>query len=117
MNQRQERGALGESLVATQLEAAGYRIVARNVRVGRGEIDIVASRAQLVVFCEVRTRSSSELIEPAESIDRGKIARIRVAAASWLRAQNLRFAEVRFDAASVVLGAAEPRITYYEDAF
>jgi putative endonuclease len=114
---RQECGASGEALVAARLEAAGYQILARNVRVGRSEIDIVASRARLVVFCEVRTRSSSALIEPAESIDRAKIARIRQAAASWLRAQKLNFTEIRFDAASVVLEAPEPRITYYEEAF
>jgi putative endonuclease len=117
VNQRHERGCIGEGLVAARLEAAGYRILARNVRVGRSEIDIVACRAQLVVFCEVRTRSSDALIEPAESIDRAKIGRIRAAAASWLGAQILRFSEIRFDAASVVLGTAEPRITYYEEAF
>ena len=104
-------------MVAARLEAAGYRILARNVRVGRDEIDIIASRGRLVVFCEVRTRSSDMLIEPAESIDRGKIARIRRAAASWLATQRPSFAEIRFDAASVVLAGGEPRITYYEEAF
>jgi putative endonuclease len=117
MTRRQACGESGEALVAAKLEASGFRILARNVRVGRNEIDIVASRAQLVVFCEVRTRSSDALIEPAESIDRAKIARIRRAAAGWLQAQQHRFSEIRFDAASVVLDPGEPRITYYEAAF
>jgi putative endonuclease len=117
MNQRKACGESGEALVAQRLEAAGYQILARNVRVGRSEIDIIASRARLVVFCEVRTRSSSALMEPAESIDRAKVARIRKAAAGWLHSQKLQFLEIRFDAASVVLDTPEPRITYYEQAF
>ena len=115
--QRQARGESGEALVAAKLQAAGYHILARNARVGRAEIDIIASRGSLVVFCEVRTRSSSALIEPAESIDRAKVSRVRRAAAGWLEAQGLRFSEIRFDAASVVLELPEPRITYYEEAF
>jgi putative endonuclease len=117
VNQRQARGASGEALVAARLEAAGYAILGRNVRVGRSEIDVIASRGRMVVFCEVRTRVSRALIEPAESIDRAKVGRIRRAAAEWLRAQKLSFSEIRFDAASVVLDAAEPSITYYEEAF
>lgn len=117
MSLRRARGDRGEALVAEQLEAAGYRILARNVRVERSELDIVASRDRLVIFCEVRTRSSSALMDPAESIDRGKIARVRRAAAGWLASQQLHFAEIRFDAASVLLEGETPRITYYEDAF
>jgi len=103
--------------VAAQLEAAGFRILARNARAAGGELDIIASRDGLVVFCEVRTRASRALIEPAESIDRAKIARIRRTAAAWLAAQGQRFTEIRFDAASVVLEHPEPRVTYYEAAF
>lgn len=117
MTLRAERGERGEELVAERLVAAGYRILARNVRVGRCELDIVASRGRMVVFCEVRTRFSDALIEPAESIDRAKIARIRRAAAGWLATQRLSFAEIRFDAASVLLAGEAPRITYYEEAF
>jgi putative endonuclease len=114
---RRARGDRGEALVAAQLEAAGYRILARNVRVDRNELDIIASLGRLVIFCEVRTRSSNALIEPAESIDRAKIARVRRAAAAWLASQRLHFAEIRFDAASVLLEGEAPRVTYYEDAF
>lgn len=117
MDRRKERGDAGEALAAAHLEAAGFTILGRNVRAGGGEIDIVASCAQLVVFCEVRTRSSSALIEPAESVGRAKIARIRRAAASWLREQDARFVEIRFDVASVVLEGPAPRLTYYQEAF
>ena len=46
----------GEARAAAYLARRGYRIVARNVRAGGVEIDIVARRGRLVVFAEVKTR-------------------------------------------------------------
>jgi putative endonuclease len=110
-------GLRGEELAASYLEQQGYRILARNVRVGRCELDVIAARGRTVVFCEVRARASDALIEPVESIDRAKVAHVRRAAAQWLTSQVTRFEQVRFDAASVVLSGNEPRLTYFEDAF
>jgi putative endonuclease len=117
LSQRSQLGLRAEALAASHLEQLGYQIVARNVRVGRCELDVIASRGRTVVFCEVRARSSDALIEPAESIDRAKIARIRRAAAQWLAAQGARFDQIRFDAASVLWAEPAPRLTYFEDAF
>lgn len=117
MHPRQLTATRGEDLVAARLAAQGFQVLARNARVGRLELDIVAARGGLVVFCEVRTRTISALLEPVETIDRAKVARVRRAAAQWLAAQQLHFAEIRFDAASVVLAGPEPVITYYEEAF
>lgn len=117
---RKPRAALGlrgEELAASYLEQQGYRVLARNVRVGRCELDVVAARGRTVVFCEVRARASNALIEPVESIDSAKVARVRRAAAQWLSAQGARFDQVRFDAASVLIDDAGPRLTYFEDAF
>lgn len=116
MSARQQLGQRGEELAAQHLVQLGFEIAARNVRVGRCELDLIATRARLVVFCEVRARSSSALLEPAETIDRAKVGRIRRAAAQWLSTQAARFEQIRFDAASVVL-SDPPRVTYYEDAF
>ncbi len=112
-------GARGESLVADHLTALGYTIVARNVRMGRLEIDIIASKGDLVAFCEVRTRSHDRMMDPLATLDRNKAMRVRRAAAAWLAAGKVRAAQLRFDAASVVLGDAdaEPRVSYYEHAF
>lgn len=117
MTERQVAGALGEQLVARQLEAQGFTILACNVRVGRLELDVIAARGRLVVFCEVRTRNSRAFLDPIETIDRTKVARVRKAAAQWLGSQPLRFDEIRFDAASVLLDRAEPEIAYFEAAF
>jgi len=93
----------------------------RNVRVGRLELDLVARRGGLVVVCEVRCRTDDRVAFPAETIDRAKVARVRRATALWMRSQprSVREAELRFDAASVVLGptSGAPRVEYFEDAF
>jgi putative endonuclease len=76
---------------------------------------VIAQRGRLVVFCEVRARTSAGIAAPYESIDRHKIDRIRRAALGWLTERGLR-CDVRFDVASIVLG---PPMTmdYFENAF
>ncbi len=77
-------------------------MLARNWRSRQGEIDLVARRAELVVFCEVKTRTSSAFGEPFEAVTRAKQMRLRRLAAEWLRSvpHRARY-ELRFDVASV----------------
>ena len=115
-----ERSALArkaETLVARHLEGKGFEIVERNARLGHLEIDIIAKRGRLLVFCEVRTRSSDRFMTPAESIDAVKAGRIRRAAAAYLAsALPAGTREVRLDVASVVYDLPEGRLDYYESA-
>jgi putative endonuclease len=110
-------GVQGESLAAAHLERQGFAIVARNVRAGGYELDLIALRDRLLVICEVRTRTSRAQIDPIETIDRKKRERVRKAAGSWVHANAYADHEIRFDAASVVINAGERTIVYYEDAF
>lgn len=106
-----------ETRVAEHLETRGYEIVERNARLGRLEIDIIARRAGLLVFCEVRARSSDRFMAPVQSIDAGKAGRIRQAAAAYLASKAPRGTrEVRLDVASVVYDVPEGRLDYYEAA-
>lgn len=114
---RAELGAQGEALVAAHLERQGFAIVARNVRVGRLELDVVARRGPLLVICEVRTRSSRDFIDPIATIDRAKCQRIRSAARTWVYGQHVPHVELRFDAASVVINDTSCDLAYYEAAF
>jgi putative endonuclease len=110
-------GARGEALVAAHLEQLGFTIVARNVRVGRLELDLIARRGALLVVCEVRTRSSRDFVDPILTIDHKKVERVRTAARTWIFGQRVPHQEIRFDAASVVLNDAAEELTYYEAAF
>jgi putative endonuclease len=77
-------------------------VVARNWRSRQGEIDLIACQDGLLVFCEVKTRSSLAFGEPFEAVTRTKQLRLRRLAAEWLRlAPHHRRYELRFDVASV----------------
>jgi putative endonuclease len=95
----------------------GFTIVARNARVGRLELDIVAQSPRLVVICEVRARTHDRLMSPAHTIDRAKVARVRRAGALWLRENSIGRVDVRFDAAAVIFDTPGGRVEYYEGAF
>jgi putative endonuclease len=76
---RQRRGAAAEALVANRLRAAGWRMLASNLRVGRDEIDLLAvdpgPPAALVVV-EVRSLRSRLFGAPEERVDRAKVGRL-----------------------------------------
>ena len=59
------------------LEKKNYRIIEQNFKSGTGEIDIIASTGKTLVFIEVKTRTSDDYGSPSESIDTGKILKIR----------------------------------------
>jgi len=96
------QGRLAEGIAALYLEMQGYRILARNLRCGPGEIDLVVARGGTVALVEVRMRSSPERGRPEESIGRRKRAHL-ARAARYLPARLGLPPEqgVRFDAVAV----------------
>ena len=92
-------------------------MAARNVRIGRCEIDLVLRHGADVVICEVKTRRGAALGLPEESVDVRKQARIVRAAAAWLSRHRAR-GEVRFDVVSVRQAASgELAVRHIESAF
>ena len=69
----------------------------------------ILGRGRSIVFCEVKTRSSNRFGAPVEAITRVKQQRIRVLAARWLGESRLGGRDLRFDVASVMVGAGPPR--------
>jgi putative endonuclease len=110
-------GARAEQLACDHLCSLGFEIVARNARVGRLELDVVARRGPLMVFCEVRSRSHDRLMTPAQTITPRKITRVRQAATLWLRSSRPGPVQMRFDVASVTFDVPEGRLNYLEGAF
>jgi putative endonuclease len=97
----------GEDLAAAWYGTHGYDVVARNWRCREGEIDLVARRGRLHVFCEVKTRSTSDFGSPAEAVTAMKAARVRRLAARWLAQPHVRPGPVRFDVAAVMDGEVD----------
>jgi putative endonuclease len=105
----QALGAWGERHVAQWYEHRGYLVLGRNWRApGRaGELDLVVALGDTVVFCEVKTRSSSKFGVPAEAVTAPKQRRLRQLGAAWLAADGRRWRVVRFDVAAVSRGSVE----------
>jgi putative endonuclease len=107
-------GAQGEEAAARWYERAGYEVLARNWRCADGELDLVVSTAGLVVFCEVKTRSTERFGLPSEAVTWRKQARLRRLAGRWLASwHGQRPARIRFDVAAVV----GTQVEVIEDAF
>ena len=110
-------GAHGEARVAARYEARGYRVLDRNWRCPVGELDIVATRDDLLVIVEVRTVTSDFLETPLLSVNPAKQGRIGRATDLWLRSHGVVPERVRFDVAGVKLSPAGVEIDYVENAF
>jgi len=100
------------------LESQGFEIVERNWRTRGGEIDVIARRGGLLVFAEVKSRTSIAFGEPEESVTASKARRIRALAADYLRTSDTH-GEVRFDVIAVMMEASGNvrEIRHIPDAF
>lgn len=105
--QRLDLGAAGEAAVADWYRTNGYEVVETNWRCRQGELDLIVRKGRILVFCEVKTRSSDAFGAPAEAVTREKRDRIRRLAAIWLDDAPFRAREVRFDVAAVLDGEIE----------
>lgn len=100
-------GETGEQYVANYLTMNGNQILSRNWRIREGELDIVAiDQEGLIIFVEVKTRTSIAFGDPLESIDRKKLFRIQKLALAWL-ATNFKLGNsYRIDSAGVIISRA-----------
>jgi putative endonuclease len=111
-------GPLGEKLAVKTLRRAGYKILARNCRFGRFEIDIIAREGDTTVFVEVKTRRRDDSITPGDSVGPVKRRHLSVAARSYIANQKDPREYYRFDVASVLVPeTGKPSVTIYRDAF
>ena len=111
------RGRWGEDRACQQLRRAGYTVVDRNWRSPEryvlGELDIVASLDDVLVFCEVKARRQHTFGGAASAVDERKQEQIRRLADSWLRSHAVDYECVRFD----VIAIDGVRLEHLESAF
>ena len=94
---------IGESLAVQHLKARGCKILARNYRALRGEIDIIARDGKFTVFVEVKTRRSLKFGVPQAAVTWQKQRQISKVALAYLQARNLLDAPCRFDVIAIHL--------------
>lgn len=111
-----ERGDRGERIACAFLEQNGIRVIERNVRAGKGEIDIVAMDGEVVVIAEVKTRALPG-VRPAEAMTPRKIRNLSRAALVYLSGKNWLERPIRFDVLEVTDEGASVQVNHIKDAF
>ena len=113
-------GAWGEALAADYLQRKKYKIVASGYRCRFGEIDLIVSNRQYLVFVEVKLRKSDRFASAMEYVDFHKQNRIRTTAELFL-SQNPTALQPRFDVIEIYaphgVESLKPEIHHLEDAF
>jgi len=84
MTEKQIRGALGEQAAVDYLRQNGFMIIERNYRIGRSEVDIIASRRDELHFVEVKTRKFGTMTTPEEALTEQKARALRRAASAYM---------------------------------
>ena len=120
---RQREGDAAEDLVARRLQEAGWSILARQLHVGRAELDIVAvdpGPPRQLVILEVRRRGRRDFGLAEETVDRRKRTRLHQAAWRWIETANAPRLPLRFDLVVVEPGHppdGAPVVRHHRAAF
>lgn len=110
-------GKKGEDAAAAAMQSAGYRILDRNWRADRIEIDLICAKDDLIVFVEIKTRSSRKSGGASEAVTIKKQRRLAKGAQTWLSQHGLWLNPCRFDVICLY-GLGEPFcMEHYPDAF
>ena len=113
-----EIGDFAEQLAADYLEEHGYHVITRKYAYKKlGEIDIIASIDDTLVFVEVRHRTSTAYGTPEASLTPTKLRRIRSTALMWLTIMRRHGEPVRFDVVAVDLAGGHPVLRHLQGCF
>jgi putative endonuclease len=117
LSERKSLGAWGESRAAEYLIQKGYRIEAMNLRTPYGEIDLLAEHQGVLVFVEVKTRSSTRFGLPEEAVNRQKQQHMLACAQSYLQSRGDYGGDWRIDVIAISRSATgvPPEIIHFEN--
>jgi len=111
-------GQVNESLAQHYLEAKGFTLIEKNFSCRYGEIDLVMTHHDYLVFVEVRYRKSLQFGSGAETVNRTKQARL-ISSAMYYLQRHKKYAQwnCRFDVLSISGQNQQPAIEWIQDAF
>ena len=110
-------GTAGEEVAALHLRELGMEIVEMNYRFGRGEIDIIAHDGEVLVFCEVKSRTGKQYGDPEFAITPKKQRQIRRVAEGYLYEHEIKEQACRFDVVAIRWLGNKPQINYIRNGF
>jgi putative endonuclease len=114
---RHQFGEQGEALAERYLRKRGFRTVARRHLTPVGELDLIMTDANTVVFVEVKTRRDRRCADPEDAVGSVKQRRLTRAARWFLQQRRWEERPCRFDVVTVVLAPDASELQYYKDAF
>src|SRR5581483_10812576 len=116
MAQHLDLGRRGEALAKTFLEGLGYEILDENWTHGKCEVDLIAYKDGVIIFTEVKARTSNSFGEPEDFVDLRKQRLLAEAADEYIYLMDHQ-GEVRFDIISILFDKnAEHTLKHIEDA-
>ena len=116
MAQHNALGIDGELYASTELVSKGYKIVEKNWRHKRDEIDLIVEKDGEIAFVEVKTRTNRYAGNPASHVTIAKQKRIIKAAQAYIESKDIEN-DLRFDIISVILNKKEKSLEHIENAF
>lgn len=109
-------GQWGEEMAASFLISKGYDILGRNIRTSYGEIDLIASKDQQLVFVEVKTRTSTQFGNPEDAVNDEKRAHMLASAQAYLQENPATELDWRIDVIAITkLSQNQPEIIHFEN--
>jgi len=111
-----EKGDYGERLAAEFLKGLGYELREANYSLKFGEIDIIATTDNCLVFVEVKLRTSVMFGRPCEAVGYKKQQKIKRCAAVYIANNKLNNMDCRFDVIEI-LNNNKAEITHIINAF
>ena len=116
MAQHNELGKKGEKLAIDFLLKNEYKILEKNYRYLKAEVDIIAQKGDVLVAVEVKTRSSDYFEEPQDAVKPKKI-KLLLSAIDYYVVENDLDVEVRFDIIAIIHKNNNTKIEHLKDAF
>ena len=116
MAQHNELGKKGEELAVDYLISKGYKIIERNYRFNKAEVDIMAQKQSTLAIIEVKTRSTTDFGNPQDFVKPKQIQRLVKAVDEYVTIHNLEV-EIRFDIIAIVKNKTLFDIEHIENAF
>jgi putative endonuclease len=110
-------GNQGEERACDFLRKNGCKILERNFRAGHTEIDIIARSGKIVIFVEVKTRTSIDFAQPWEAVGFRKRKSLKTAAKAYAQQQPFCDDEYRFDVLSITMKDGKSEIEWIQNAF
>ena len=116
MAEHYELGNKGEQLAVNYLINKGYKIVERNWRFQKAEIDIIATKDKILISVEVKTRSTNDFGNPQDFVTPKKIKLMVSAMNEYILNKDLDI-ELRFDIVAITKDKSSFDIQHFKDAF